>query len=98
MSLHYADTYAWLKLIVDEDETAPMLDLLADVQDDAGTFVSSQLLVTQLHRIGRRLGVTVRGIDDALREIDLLMLASETVRLEGRTTGTVRLLVPPHTA
>lgn len=98
MSLHYADTSAWLKLIVDEDETEPMLDLLAAVQADAGTFVSSQLLVTELHQSGRRLGVTIRGIDEALGEIELLMPTAETFRLAGRLPGSVRSLDALHLA
>lgn len=87
MTPHYADTSAWLKLVVDEPETEPMLDHLAEVRERGGRFVASHLLVTELVRAGSRLGVTAAGIDDALREIDLVLPTAQTYRLAGRLTG-----------
>ncbi|KAA1380266.1 type II toxin-antitoxin system VapC family toxin [Aeromicrobium fastidiosum] len=87
MSLHYADTSAWLKLVVDEAETEPMLDHLTAVQTAGGRFASSQLLATELLRAGGRLGVNAAGIDDALAEIDLVLPTAQTYRLAGRLPG-----------
>lgn len=87
MTVHYADTSAWLKLIYDEAETEAMLDHLDDVQSEGGRFTSSQLLATELHRAGHRLGVGMGGIADALREIDLVLPSQETFLLAGRLPG-----------
>lgn len=85
--LHYADTSAWLKLLHDEPETEAMLDHLSDVQDEGGHFVSSHLLVTELARASGRLHITSKGLNDALREIDLVLPTSQTYRLAGRLPG-----------
>lgn len=87
MTIHYADTSAWLKLVVDEVETEPMLDHLAHVQETGGRFVASHLLVTEMVRAGNRLGVTTAGVNDALREIDLVLPTAQTYRLAGRLQG-----------
>lgn len=87
MIVHYADTSAWLKLVYEEDETEAMLDHLCAIQGGGGRFASSRLLVTELHRAGRRLGVTSAGINDALREIDLLLPTEQTYQLAGRLPG-----------
>lgn len=99
MILHYADTSAWLKLVYDEIETEAMLDHLAEVQGAGGRFISSQLLVAELHRAGRSLGVSTHGINDALREIDLVLPTGQTYRLAGRLPGdTLRSLDALHLA
>lgn len=87
MTIHYADTSAWLKLVHEEAETEAMLDHLAEVQGSGGIFISSHLLATELYRTGRRLDVTSRGINDALREIDLVLPSADTYRLAGRLPG-----------
>lgn len=87
MRIHYADTSAWLKLVVDEKQTEAMLDHLDEVRGDGGRFASSRLLETELRRAGRRLGVTTVGINDALREIDLILPTASTYQLAGRLPG-----------
>lgn len=99
MTIHYADTSAWLKLVYDEAETEDMLDHLAEVQGVGGRFASSHLLATELHRAGRRLGVTTAGINEALREVDLILPTEQTYRLAGRLPGeTLRSLDALHLA
>lgn len=87
MTLQYADTSAWLKLVYEEGETEALLDHLEAVRRVGGRFTSSHLLVTELQRAGRRLGVTTAGLNDALGEIDLVMPTEQTYRLAGRLLG-----------
>lgn len=87
MSLFYVDTSAWLKLVTEETETEAMLDLLTEVQEGGGNFVSSHLLATEMHRAAARLGVTPAGVQDALDELLLLLPREETFRLAGRIPG-----------
>lgn len=87
MKVHYADTSAWLKLVFEEAETDAMLDLLSDARTAGGTFVSSQLLATELHRTGRRLGVTTYAINDAIRELALILPSEQTFNLAGALPG-----------
>lgn len=87
MTVHYADTSAWVKLIYDEDETAAMLDLVEHVRGVSGRFVASELLATELHRTGRRLGVGAAGIRDALGEIELMLPTHETFAAAGQLPG-----------
>jgi len=87
VKLHYADTSAWLKLVAEEAETEAMLDHLAEVRGAGGSFISSQLLMTEMHRAARRLDVTPVGVQDALGEILLLLPSLETFRLAGRIPG-----------
>jgi len=87
VKLHYADTSAWLKLVAEEAETEAMLDHLAEVRGAGGSFISSQLLMTEMHRAARRLDVTPVGVQDVLGEILLLLPSMETFRLAGRIPG-----------
>jgi hypothetical protein len=99
MTLHYADTSAWLKLVHEEAETEAMLDHLAEVQNSGGRFVSSQLLVTELNRAARRLDVTSTAINDALGELDIVLPTAQTYSLAGRIPGeTLRSLDALHLA
>lgn len=85
--LHYADTSAWLKLVHEEAETEAMLDHLAAVHGSGGQFIASQLLVTELNRAARRLGVTSAAVNDALGEISLVLPTAQTYSLAGRIPG-----------
>lgn len=97
--LHYADTSAWLKLVHEEVESEPMLDLLDDVRSGGGRFVASHLLATELNRAARRLEVTSAAINQALAEIDLVMPTAQTYSLAGRLPGvTLRPLDALHLA
>lgn len=87
MKLHYVDASAWGKLIVDEPETNAMLDHLDSVRADGGHFVSSQLLMTELHRAGARLSIPAAGVADALGEVALLMPDRDTFELAARLAG-----------
>ncbi|MGH3457906.1 type II toxin-antitoxin system VapC family toxin [Aeromicrobium sp.] len=99
MTVHYADTSAWVKLIYSEAETDAMLDHLEDVRDSDGRFVSSELLATELHRTGRRLGVRAAGIRDALSELELVLPTHETFAAAGQLAGEVlRTLDALHVA
>lgn len=99
MTTHYVDASAWGKLIADEAESEPMLDLLEDVRRDRGRFVSSALLATELHRLAHRLGLPARGVVDALAELALELPSRETFELASRLPGsTLRSLDALHVA
>lgn len=99
MTVHYADTSAWVKLIYSEDETDAMLDHLQDVRGSEGRFVSSELLATELHRTGRRLGVSAAGVRDALGELELVLPTRETFAAAGQLPGdALRTLDALHVA
>lgn len=99
MTVHYADASAWGKLIHDEAESEAMLDHLEEVRREGGRFVSSALLLTELHRIAARLGLPTTGVVDALGEISLEVPTRETFELAARLPGlTLRSLDAVHVA
>ena len=87
MTVHYADASAWGKLIHDEVESEAMLDHLEHVGNGGGRFVSSTLLLTELHRIAARLGIPARGVVDALDEISLEVPTRATFEVAARLPG-----------
>jgi predicted nucleic acid-binding protein len=89
VTVHYADTSAWVKLIYTEDETEALLDHLEEGRAADGRFVSSELLATELHRTGRRLGVSAAGVHDALGELELVLPTHETFVAAGQLSGEV---------
>ena len=99
MTVHYADASAWGKLIHDENESEALLDHLEEVHSAGGRFVSSTLLLTELHRIAARLGIPMRGVVDALGEISLEVPTRETFEVAARLPGaTLRSLDAIHVA
>ena len=76
-----------------------MLDHLAEVRGAGGSFISSQLLMTEMQRAARRLDVSPVGVQAALGEILLLLPSLETFRLAGQIPGeNVRALDALHIA
>ena len=81
--IDYLDTSAYLKLFVEEAESRT---LSADVESrrTAGhRFVSSMLLVTEMHRAAHRLGIPRDVIDDELSKLTLVSVVDETFRRAG---------------
>lgn len=74
----YVDTSAVLKLLVREAESA-------DLRAWWGTADpwSSELLVTEAHRAGRRLGVDESDVDAVLDEVTLIAPSSATFAIAG---------------
>lgn len=73
MSVTYLDTSAFLKLLLDEAHSAA---LRADAE--TRDLWSSQLLGTEAHRAGRRLGVDPEAVAQALRSVTLITPAVAT--------------------
>ena len=72
MSAIYLDASAFLKLVVDEDESQPLRDYLGG---EPGRYASSALLRTEALRAGARHGSEALGaVRDALRRIDLVAI------------------------
>lgn len=72
MKAIYLDASAFLKLVVDEDESQPLRDYLAS---EHGRYASSALLRTEALRAGARHGPEALGaVRDALGRIDLVAI------------------------
>ena len=81
--IHYIDTSAYLKLIVEEAESA---DLKAALEVDRAAHhrvVSSILLETELMRAGHRWGIDAALIDAELRKLDIVRAADSTFSKAG---------------
>lgn len=99
MTLHYADSSAWVKLVYEEPETDAMLDYLDSVNAKHENFVSSNLLTTELMRASKRLGVASAGVVDALGEVMLVDANRSTFEIAGALPGdTLRSLDAIHVA
>lgn len=99
MTLHYADASAWGKLINDEPHTGDMLDHLDAVHHGGGHFISSYLVVTELHRAANRLRIAAAGVVDALAELSLRVPDRDIFDLAARLPGThLRSLDALHVA
>ena len=76
-----------------------MPDHLAEARGAVGSFLSSQLLMTEMQRAARRLDVAPVGVQGALGEILLLLPSLESFPLAGRIPGeSLRALDALHIA
>ena len=76
----YLDTSAFLKLVVDEESSAPMRSW-SSAHDGVW---SSQLLRAEALRAAQRLGVDVRSIEGALETVSLVLPSVATYASAGR--------------
>lgn len=79
----YVDTSAYLKLIVREDETDALRTALTRERATGAVVVSSILLLTELHRAARRLGIDRTRIDQELTKVSLLRPSDSTFERAG---------------
>ncbi len=81
--IHYIDTSAYLKLIVEEAESG---DLKAALEVDRAArhrIVSSILLETELMRAAHRLGIEAALIESELRKLDIVSSSDSTFSKAG---------------
>ena len=79
MTAHYADTSALAKLLVLEQESAAMVAFLGADTD----LVTSEITVTELHRLAARLGVSSREVDALLSGLSLVRVTGVLLRQAG---------------
>ncbi len=87
MSTHYVDASTWAKLIVAEPESARLADFVETARDEGDVFVSSQLLATELHRLGVRVNLERAAVETALDQVALILPDPATYRLAGLLPG-----------
>lgn len=68
--IHFFDTSAIAKVILDERESAALRAQLRRWSGDS--LVSSQLMATELHRLARRLGVPPETVNVVISMVDLV--------------------------
>jgi uncharacterized protein len=76
--IRYIDTSAYLKLLVDESESAMLKSHLQTARADGYELVSSILLETELRRAGHRLGIAVADIESELSKLDIISIDDST--------------------
>ena len=66
MTTFYVDSSAWAKLLLDEPESESVVAWVDERLAASDILVSSQLLVTELHRLAQREGVAPTAVGQAL--------------------------------
>lgn len=81
--IYYIDTSAFLKLILDEAESAALTASVNAARDEGHTLVSSVLLETDLYRASWRLGVDRALIAKEISKVTLVSASDATFRQAG---------------
>ena len=76
--IHYIDTSAYLKLLVEEAESEALHDCLRAARAHGHLIVSSILIETELRRAGHRLGIAVDEIEAELSKLDIISADDST--------------------
>jgi uncharacterized protein len=76
--IRYIDTSAYLKLLVEEPESATLRAHLVTARDEGHVIVSSILIETELRRAGHRLGIDVADIESELAKLDIVRIEDST--------------------
>lgn len=79
----YIDTSAYLKLVIEEPESAALSNELRKARVAGHQVVSSVLLETELHRAAHRYGIARDVIDREVAKITVISLADSTFRRAG---------------
>lgn len=99
MTVHYVDSGAWSKLLVEEGESQAMANFVDAARLSGDVFISSQLLATELHRLGVRIGVERARVEPALDQVALILPDATIFCLAGLLPGaTLRTLDALHVA
>ncbi|MBI4884442.1 MAG: type II toxin-antitoxin system VapC family toxin [Actinobacteria bacterium] len=81
--IDYVDTSAYLKLLIEEPESALLAETLERARTDGRLLVSSMLLTTELRRAAWRLAIPLTEIDAELEKINLISVADSTFARAG---------------
>lgn len=81
--IHYIDTSAYLKLIIDEPESEALAAALRSDLQAGHRMVSSVLLETELHRAAHRYGIERALIEGELAKLTLISAADSTFARAG---------------
>ncbi len=81
--IYYIDTSAFLKLILDEAESAALTASVNAARDEGHTLVSSVLLETELYRASWRLGADRALIAKEINKVTLISASDATFRQAG---------------
>lgn len=98
MSVHYVDSSAWVKLVVDEPESQALVRWVDERLTAGDHLVSSHVLVTELHRAARRAGASATAVSAALSVLGLSLPSPATYRTAGLMPGSIRSLDALHVA
>ncbi len=97
--IHYIDTSAYLKLIIEEPESGAMSAAIETARGEGHRVVSSILLETELRRAGHRYGIDTTIIDHELAKLAIISAADSTfVRAGAFVDPTLRSLDALHVA
>ena len=81
--IHYIDTSAYLKLFIEEPESAALSRQLELGRLAGHRVVSSVLLETELYRAGHRYGLDRQTIDDEVGKVTIISATDTTFRRAG---------------
>ncbi|MCY7297805.1 MAG: type II toxin-antitoxin system VapC family toxin [Ilumatobacteraceae bacterium] len=81
--IHYVDTSAYLKLIIEAPESAGLVRVLDLGRGEGHRVVSSVLLETELHRARHRCGLDRQVIENEVAKLTLISAADSTFRRAG---------------
>ena len=98
MTVHYVDSSAWAKLLVEEQESAALDRFVRTALKAGDAFGSSELLTTELHRLATRLGVQQVDVTAVLAVVVLTVPTRQVLRVAGLLAGEVRSLDALHVA
>jgi predicted nucleic acid-binding protein len=98
LTLHYVDSSAWAKLLVDEPESSALVRWVDERLGAQDQFVSSHLIVTELHRLAGRVGAAATDVSAALSVVNLALPDPTTFRTAGLLPGSLRSLDALHVA
>ncbi len=96
MTTFYVDSSAWAKLLLDEPESESVVAWVDERLAASDILVSSQLLVTELHRLAQREGVAPTAVGQALSVLGLALPSPVAFRQAGLIPGSVRSLDALH--
>ncbi|WP_308466465.1 type II toxin-antitoxin system VapC family toxin [Rathayibacter soli] len=78
------DTSALGKLLVEEDESGPFREQLAQHAGDGDEFTISTIAVTELRRLAIRLGIDALRVEPVVRPFRTIRLTEAILQLAGR--------------
>ena len=98
MTVHYVDSSAWARLLVEEQESAALDRFVRTALKAGDEFGSSELLTTEMHRLAARLGVQHADVTAVLAVVVLTVPTRQVFRAAGLLAGEVRSLDALHVA
>lgn len=98
MTVHYVDSSAWAKLLIDEQESSALVAWVDQRLQAQDQLVSCHLLVTELHRLAARFGAAAVDVTAALSVVHLALPDATTFVTAGLLPGPLRSLDALHVA